>query len=99
MTGSVRLAAPEIRGGRNLEIVEPLEEGLANQAPGLVTPSLLQDKTKRINVKSELQFAQGLLVIPVDHPGLEMEPELQSLKSHPQSGPFSQLPGTPAMLL
>ena len=101
----VRLAAPEIRGGRNLEIVEPLEEGLANQVPGLVTFQVLQHETNIVNMKSELQFAHGLLVIPVgDHPGIRSRIRTAIFEVSPTEwtqclGPFSQLPGTPDMFL
>ena len=47
------------------EIVEPLGGGLANQALGLTTFQVLQDKTNSINVKPELQLAHRLMMISV----------------------------------
>ena len=59
-----------------------------NVAIGLATFPVLQDKTNSINRKLGLQFGHRLMMISVCiHPGIiSRNPELQSLKSHPQSG-------------
>ena len=61
---SARLAAPEIRWGRNLEIVETLG-GPANRTPGLATFRVLQDKTNSFNIEPGLQFGHRLAKLSV----------------------------------
>ena len=60
--------------------------GLASQAPGLATFQVLHDKTNSINMKPGLQFGHRLMISVCFCPGIiNRNPELQSLKSHPQS--------------
>ena len=57
--------------------------GLANQAPGVATFQVLQDKTNSINIKPGLQFSHRLMMISVClHPGIisrdpDIKPGLQ----------------------
>ena len=73
--------------------------GLANQAPGLATFQVLQDKTHSINWKPGLQFGHRLMTVSVCvHPGIiSRNAELPSLTSHPQSR-VEVLPGTLSQL-
>ena len=63
-------------------------EALANQAPGLTTFQILHNKTNSINMKPGLHFGDRLMMPSVCLcPGIRSRnPELQSWKSHPQSG-------------
>ena len=66
---SARLAAPEIRQGTNIEIVEPLG------GPGLLSCRLSNiigfvRQTNSINIKAEVLFAHRLLMITVSILGI-----------------------------
>ena len=96
---SARLAGPQIRCRWNLESVKPLEGAWPTKPEAF---QVLHNKADSINMKSELQFVQGLMMITACHLSgiINGTPKLQSLKSHLWSrhaawDPF--LVGTPAV--